>query len=102
MLERRFAAKAAQFLKRLEPDFLRNVLDLAFQAGISAGRGKDARRVLLDQRLKACGIAFQHRRDQLRFGPFHRVRLCQSTASAQDRWSTRKEQQQETSNEHDE
>ena len=63
--------KLFKLVKRLEPDFLRDVLDLAFAAGITARGGEDARRIFLDERLEAGGVAFQHRRNQFRFSPFH-------------------------------
>ncbi len=37
-----------ELLKRLDPNFLDDVLDFAFQASIAPGRGKDARRIFLD------------------------------------------------------
>ena len=73
MLEGRFAAEALQPLERLKPDVLGDVLDLALAPRIAPRGGKNARGILLDQRLKAGGIAFQHCRYQLRIGPFHPV-----------------------------
>ena len=55
MLKRCFAAEAAEFLKGLDPHFLGDVLDLAFQAGVAPDGGKDAGRILLHQRLEARG-----------------------------------------------
>src|SRR5690348_15461913 len=74
MFERGLTAKTLQFLIGLEPDFLDDVFDLAFAAGIAAGSGENAGGILLNQRLKAGGIAFQDCRYQFRFGPFHRWR----------------------------
>src|SRR5690349_10893269 len=74
VFERSFAAKTLQLLIGFEPHLLDDVLDLTFAPGITAGSSKDAGRIFLDQRLEAGGVAFQHRRYEFRFGPFHRLR----------------------------
>src|SRR2546429_1571066 len=74
MFERGFATKAFELLKGLKPDFLDDVLDLAFAAGVAASGGKDAGRILLDQRLEAGRITFEHCSDEIRFATFHRAR----------------------------
>ena len=71
MFEGRVAAKAAQFLKRLKENFLDNVLDFAFAAGVTAGGGEDARLIFLHQRLKAGSVAVEHGCNQLRIGASH-------------------------------
>src|SRR5437867_1352850 len=71
MIEGGFAAKAAQLMKSLGPDFLHDVLNFAFAARIAADGGEEARRILPDERLKTSDLAFEHRRDQLRIGWLH-------------------------------
>ena len=72
----RFAAKTGQLLKRLRPDFLRDVLHFAFPAGITAGSGEDAWRILGDEWLKARGVAPEHRGDPLTVRRFHAGEVC--------------------------
>ena len=71
VLERGVAAKAVQFMKRLEKHFLDDVFDFTFAAGVAAGGGEDTRLVLFQQRLEAGGVSTQHSRDQFRGGSFH-------------------------------
>ena len=73
MLEWRVAAKAAEFLKRFEPDFLDDVFHFAFAPRITAGGGKNARRIFFNQRLETGRITGKHGSYQLRFSPFHGV-----------------------------
>ena len=83
MLERRVTAKAAQFLKRFEEDLLDDVLDFAFTARVTTRRGEDARLIFFHERLKAGGLAVQHRRNQLRIGPFHSRGICHNCRGRQ-------------------
>src|SRR5260370_18583790 len=71
VLERGFAAETAEFLEGLHPDLLRDVFDLAFPSRVTASRSKNARRIFLNQRLEASGVALQNGGYQLRFGSFH-------------------------------
>jgi len=71
MFKRRFATITGEFFKGLEPDFLGNVLNFAFAAGVTASGGEDARRILLNQRLETRGVPPQHRGNQLRLSSFH-------------------------------
>src|SRR5437016_6620187 len=64
MFEGGLAAKSPEFLKGLQPNFLDDVLDFVLAAGVAAGRGKNAGRILLDQRLKPGRIAIEHLSDQ--------------------------------------
>jgi hypothetical protein len=71
MFKGSFATDASEFVEGFEPDFLYDVLDLAFPAGVTTGGGKNARGVFHDQRLEAGGVALQHRGNEFRVGSFH-------------------------------
>src|SRR6185503_4047663 len=58
-------------MERLEKDFLNDVFDFTFAAGVAAGGGEDARLVLFQQRLEAGGVTTEHSRDQFRVSSFH-------------------------------
>ena len=74
VFEGRFAAKAREFLERLHPDFLDDILHLVFATGVAARGAEDARGIFFHQRLEARGVAPQHLGDQFRIGGFHRWR----------------------------
>ena len=65
VLKGRFTTEARQLLKRLGPDLLNDVLNLALTAGVAAGRRENARRVTSHERLEARGIPVAHCGDQL-------------------------------------
>src|SRR5262245_56292738 len=72
MFERRVAAEAREFLERLAPDFLNDVLDFIFAARVTTRGAENARRVFGHEWFEAGGVPLQHRGNQLRIGPFHR------------------------------
>src|SRR5580765_8493183 len=76
MLERRFTAESVELGERFDKNFLDDVLDFALAPGVLAGCGKDARLIFGHKRLKAAGVARQHRFDQIRI-----CRRLHSTAS---------------------
>src|SRR4051812_29563067 len=63
-------------MKSLCPDFLDNIFHFAFPPRVAAGGGEQARGGLFDQRLKASGVAFEHRGNQIRIRWLHEYSVC--------------------------
>jgi hypothetical protein len=57
VFKRSVAPKAGEFLEGFHPDFLNDVFNFGFAAGVAAGGGEDARGIFDDERLEAGGVA---------------------------------------------
>src|SRR5438876_5247190 len=74
VLKRRFAAKTAQLLVSLGPDFLHDVFDFRFAPGIAPRGRKDPGRISRHQRFETGRIALEHRGYKLRIALLHQAK----------------------------